>query len=137
MQRVSIHMQRQDRTGIQRHCKEQHNYSNPQKRGRQKKGAEQDKMWEERQHCQRFFEFAQWKKYFRVSKQPEQDRQHEGGKISDAIMERFAEEIEESMAMKRKEREIEGSGSRYLPNPCTTAPTLTSPEIHSLTLLVC
>jgi hypothetical protein len=32
-------------------------------------------------------------------------------------MERFAEEIEESMAKKRKEKEIEGSGSRYLPNP--------------------
>jgi hypothetical protein len=52
------------RTRIQRHYKEQHNYSNPQKKERQKKGAEQDKMWEESQHCQRVFEFAQWKKYF-------------------------------------------------------------------------
>jgi hypothetical protein len=105
------------RTGIQRHCKEQHNYSNPQKRGRQKKGAEQDKMWEESQHCQRFFEFAQWKKYFQVLKQSGQDRQCVGAEISDARMERLAEEIEESMMKKRKEREIQGNGSRYLPNP--------------------
>jgi hypothetical protein len=32
-------------------------------------------------------------------------------------MERLAEEIVESMMKKRKEREIEGSGSRYLPDP--------------------
>jgi hypothetical protein len=32
-------------------------------------------------------------------------------------MERLAEEIVESMMKKRKEREIEGSSSRYLPNP--------------------
>jgi hypothetical protein len=42
--------------------------------------------------------------------------QHEGAKVSDAIMDRFAEEIEENIAIKRKEREIEGSGSSYLPN---------------------
>jgi hypothetical protein len=31
-------------------------------------------------------------------------------------MERLAEELKESIAKKRKEREIEGSSSRYLPN---------------------
>ena len=38
-------------TGIQKHCKEQHRWSNPQKRGRQKRGERQDMMWEEGQHC--------------------------------------------------------------------------------------
>ena len=103
--------------GIQEHCKDQHRWSNPQKRGRQKKGAEQDKMWKEGQHCQRFFEFAQWKRYFQVSNQLGQNRQYSNIGISNATMERFADEIEESMAQKRKEREIEGSSSRYLPNP--------------------
>lgn len=46
------------RKGIQDHCKEEHDWVNPQKRGRQKKEVQQEKMWEEDQHCQRFFEFA-------------------------------------------------------------------------------
>jgi hypothetical protein len=33
--------------GIQEHCKDQHRWLNPQKRGRQKRGAEEDKIWEE------------------------------------------------------------------------------------------
>jgi hypothetical protein len=103
--------------GIQEHCKGQHGWINPQKRGRQEKRAEQDQTWEESQDCQRFFEFAQWKRYFQVSKQPEEDRQHRGTEISNAKMERLAEEIEESMAEKKRERKIEGSSSRYLPNP--------------------
>jgi hypothetical protein len=52
-----------------------------------------------------------------VLKQLKQDRQHGGTKISNAIMERLTEELKESIAKKRKEREIEGSSSRYLPNP--------------------
>jgi hypothetical protein len=51
------------------------------------------------------------------SKQSGQDRQCGGVEISDATMERLTEEIEECMMKKRKERKIEGNGSRYLPNP--------------------
>jgi hypothetical protein len=56
-------------------------------------------------------------RYFQVLKQSEEDRQYRGVEISDATMERLAEEIEEILVKKKKEREIEGSGSRYLPNP--------------------
>jgi hypothetical protein len=52
-----------------------------------------------------------------VLKQPEQDRQYRGAKISNATIERLTEELKESIVKKRKEREIEGSSSRYLPNP--------------------
>jgi hypothetical protein len=51
-----------------------------------------------------------------VSKQLEEDRQYRGVEISDTTMERLVEEIEESMMKKRKERETESNGSRYLPN---------------------
>lgn len=105
------------RTGIQDHCKEEHNWVNPQKRGRQKKEAQQEKMWEEGQQCQRFFEFAQWKKYFQVSRQPEQSRQQRGSEPNDRKLERLIEEMAETLTEKRKERVIGGSGSRYLPNP--------------------
>ena len=104
---------------MQKHCKTEHNWKNTQKRGgdvRKKTVGGDNRMWEEGQHCQRFFEFAQWKRYFQVSKQLELDRQHGGAKISDATIERLAEELKESIAKKRKEREIKGSSSRYLPN---------------------
>jgi hypothetical protein len=39
-------------------------------------------------------------------------------------MEKLAEEIEESMEKKRKEREIEGSSNRYLPNLCSRLPAI-------------
>lgn len=99
------------------HCRAQYSQSNSQKRGRQKKGVQQDKMQEESQHCQRFFEFAQQKKYFQVSKQLEQSRQHRDSEPSNRRIERFAEEIAETMTEKRKERVIGNSSSRYLPNP--------------------
>jgi hypothetical protein len=105
---------------MQKHCKVEHNWENTQKRGgdsRKKTAGGNNKIWKEGQYCQRFFKFAQWKKYFQVSKQSRQDRQCGGVEISDATMERLAEEIEESMMKKRKEREIEGNSSRYLPNP--------------------
>jgi len=105
------------RTGIQSHCKEVHDWVNLQKRGRQKKDVQQEKIWEEGQHCQRFFEFAQWKKYFQVSKQPEQGREHRSSEANDEKIERLVEEMEESMVEKRKERVIGDSSSRYLPNP--------------------
>jgi hypothetical protein len=108
-----------DMSTMQKHCKVEHNWENTEKRGgnvRKKTAGGNNRIWKEGQHCQRFFEFAQWKKYFQVSNQQEWDMQHEGAKVSDAIMERFAEEIEESIAKKKREREIEGSGSRYLPN---------------------
>ena len=35
------------RTGMQSHCREEHGWINPQRKGRQKKGAQQDKVWEE------------------------------------------------------------------------------------------
>jgi hypothetical protein len=44
-------------------------------------------------------------RYFQISKQPEENKQYRGVGISDATMKRFAEEIEESMAKERRERE--------------------------------
>jgi hypothetical protein len=51
-----------------------------------------------------------------VLKQLEQDRQYRCDKISNIIIERLTEELKESIVKKRKEREIKGSSSRYLPN---------------------
>lgn len=62
---------------MQRHYKTEHNWRNTQKRGgnvRKKTTGGENKGWKEGQHYQRFFEFTQWKRYFQVLEQPEQDR---------------------------------------------------------------
>ena len=100
------------------HCRTEHNWKNPQRGGRdirKKRAIREGRLQERGQHYQKFFEFAQQKRYFQVSEQLEQGRQY-NVKNEDVDIERLVEELEESIVEKRKDREIEGSSSRYLPN---------------------
>ncbi|KAK5109835.1 hypothetical protein LTR85_002040 [Meristemomyces frigidus] len=106
---------------IQRHCKEQHGWKNRQKRGgnaRQKLVHSTNKMWQEGQDCQRFFEFGKWKKYFAVKVQPPQQERsvldaEEREKRADAVIDKHLADIEAY----RREQCIGGEGSRYTPMP--------------------
>jgi hypothetical protein len=54
---------------IQQHCKAEHAWENDQRRGgntRVKSKHTPNRMWKEGVHCQRFFEYKQWKKVFPV-----------------------------------------------------------------------
>jgi len=55
---------------IQRHCRVEHQWVNSQKRGRQRREErehiQEQKPWREGVSYQRFFEYAQWKKFFEV-----------------------------------------------------------------------
>ena len=105
--------------GIQQHCKQQHGWGNRQKRGdpiakRQKHSP--NKMWQDGQHCQRFFEHPHWKTYFAVTVlPPPQERSivdiGEREKRADALIAKHMADVE---AYKR-ERPIGGEGSRYMP----------------------
>jgi hypothetical protein len=56
--------------GIQKHCKEEHNWENKQKRGgdvRAKQTHSPNKFWECNQACQRFFKRGKWQRYFEVA----------------------------------------------------------------------
>ena len=108
-------------SGIQKHCNEQHRWVNRQKRGgnaRDKAVHSANKMWQEGQCCQRFFEFGKWKKYFPVMSPPTL-RQHSKADVeererrSEAIIDKHLADLE---AHKRR-RLIGGEGSRYTPMP--------------------
>ena len=79
---------------IHRHCREQHGWQNSQRSGRPtraaKEQAEANRMWEENVTYQRFFEYAQWKRYFRVQQVGEQ-----ANPADRSIIERGAEFLEQ------------------------------------------
>lgn len=56
--------------GIQKHCKEEHNWENKQNRGgdvRTKQTHSANKLWECNRACQRFFKKGKWQRYFEVA----------------------------------------------------------------------
>lgn len=65
---------------MQKHCKETHGWINSQKRGGNVKAKQQhsaNKLWVEKQYCQRFFKQGSWQQYFQVMKgdNPEDENQ--------------------------------------------------------------
>ena len=61
-----------ERTGITRHCRQQHQWKNPRTRGGNRRGEEAEEtgqIWEEDQRCQRFFKTGPWQRYFAVRSQ--------------------------------------------------------------------
>lgn len=108
------------RRGIQQHCKEEHNWTNPRKRGRNSKRKDYEKdsfMWVEKQHCQRFFEFAQWKRYFKVEQRQQESRKESEQEALESKMDKLAQVLEDRMLESRLERNFRESSNRYLPNP--------------------
>ncbi|KAK3620044.1 hypothetical protein LTR22_025756 [Elasticomyces elasticus] len=79
-----------------------------------------NKMWDEGKHCQRFFEFGKWQRYFQVSAR-EQDRQERNRSVESIQRGEQAENIlAEGKAVveaARARRKIEASISRYDANP--------------------
>jgi superfamily II DNA helicase RecQ len=57
-------------TGIQKHCKDGHDWVNVQKRGgdaRGKRFHSENRLWECNRACQRFFKVGKWQKYFEIA----------------------------------------------------------------------
>ena len=113
-----------ERTGIQRHCREQHQWKNPRKRGRQPKDKESIipqplEAWVKEQPCQRFFKTGKGQRYFAVqpeggsnSQQDEAtfDRQgakQQGKMVLDELFARFDKARQEDDSVRR----------RWEPNP--------------------
>ena len=76
-----------------------------------------DKPWVVDQPCQRFFEFRQWKKFFKIAQPGQESTQAEtaGGRttqIGDAILFQLTQDLEAA----RQKRTIDGNTSRYMPN---------------------
>lgn len=54
-------------SGMQKHCRSEHGWVNERGRGGnvRKKGKQAlNRMWQDKQRCQRFFEYRQWQRYF-------------------------------------------------------------------------
>ncbi|KAK5686819.1 hypothetical protein LTR17_026816 [Elasticomyces elasticus] len=77
-------------------------------------------MWDEGKHCQRFFEFGKWQRYFQVSAR-EQDRQERNRSVESIQRGEQAESIlaegKPVVEAARARRKIEASISRYDANP--------------------
>ncbi|KAF1818782.1 uncharacterized protein K489DRAFT_384692 [Dissoconium aciculare CBS 342.82] len=59
-----------ERTGIQKHCKDQHNYQSTRAKGRPDFDAVHRPLWETNQPCQRLFRTGKWQKVFPVQVVP-------------------------------------------------------------------
>ena len=109
---------------IQRHCTQKHGWQNNQKRGRATKEgreyAQANKKWKEGVTYQRFFEYAQWKKYFRVQ---ELGQEQEGQPISlraEELVQRgeaFLEEWDREAREEKSKAVIGENSNRYQTTP--------------------
>lgn len=77
-----------------------------------------NRMWDEGQSCQRFFEYRQWQQYFAVT-QTSKGQEQEGNEATDAEA-RVRQLLEESRAKTEDARErqaVDGSFKRYVADP--------------------
>lgn len=112
--------------GIQKHCRLEHGWMNERGRGGnvRKKGKQAlNRMWEDKQSCQRFFEYRQWQRYFVVSQgRPDQEAEEvegEGEETIDADV-GLREVLRESRAKVEEARQrqtVDGSFKRYVADP--------------------
>ncbi|GIZ36530.1 hypothetical protein CKM354_001215300 [Cercospora kikuchii] len=97
---------------IAAHCRQAHAWSSNQARGRSRNGRggpPTDRIWEEGQHCQRFFKFRGWQRYFVVSHAVE-------APASDA-MRALLGQIQERREELRKESTIPAENARSVADP--------------------
>ena len=101
--------------GMTKHCREKHNWRSDRSKGGSKKqrmAEVPNKIWEEGIHCQRFFEFAKWKKYFQIKIEgvynPDKEQEEQG--------KRWAEGYRKEMERRGEGKVIEGLGGRYKAN---------------------
>lgn len=84
---------------IRRHCQNEHDWKNPQKKSsptkEQKEQAERGKVWREGVSYQRFFEYAQWKQYFEVTIQNEQVGEPDGSELFQQVFDEVREQRRE------------------------------------------
>jgi len=106
---------------MQRHCKKTHNWVNSQKRGGNSRAKQQqpgNRLWIDKQHCQRFFKQGAWQQYFQVMQEEgeEADPYPERSLViiekGKKMLDQQLEEVEEA----KKRRLIEADGNRYVPN---------------------
>lgn len=109
--------------GIQKHCREEHGWTNKAGRGgnvRERSRNPPPRPWLDNQQCQRFFEYPKWKKYFRVETSVEasqmstsDERNQRASQLGQDILDNYIQDIRDQ----EEQRRIEGSTSRYMPNP--------------------
>jgi len=101
---------------IQRHYRVEHRWVNPQKRGRQRREEreriEEQKPWREGVSYQRFFEYAQWKRFFEVQIQVQETNDPDDQILTERAYERAKREKSEQ----KQKRQIEGAANRFQPN---------------------
>ena len=89
---------------------------NPHKRGGQRREereyVEEQKPWREGVSYQRFFEYAQWKRFFEVQTQVQETNDPD----DQAITERAYEQAKREKNEQREKRQIEGAVNRFQPN---------------------
>ncbi|KAF1821890.1 uncharacterized protein K489DRAFT_426801, partial [Dissoconium aciculare CBS 342.82] len=102
-----------ERTGIQKHCKDQHNYQSTRAKGRPDFDAVHRPPWETNQPCQRLFRTGKWQKVFPVQVVP-----HAGPAVDidhaaqgKAWMAKLFADFQQAQEDARTER------TRYEPNP--------------------
>ena len=101
---------------IQRHCRVVHQWVNPRKTSRPRKDEieqqERQKPWREGVSYQRFFEYAQWKRFFEVQSQVQETNDPD----DQAITERAYEQAKREKNEQREKRQIKGAANRFQPN---------------------
>lgn len=106
---------------MQRHCKKAHNWINSQKRGGNSRAKQQhtaNRLWIEKQHCQRFFTQGAWQQYFQVMQEAEEE-QEEFPEQSQIIIEKGEKMLKQQLAEVKeanKRRAIEADSNRYVAN---------------------
>ena len=110
-------------THIGTHCRRIHGWSSNQARGRSRGGPggpPTNRIWEEQQHCQRFFKMRAWQRFFVVSQAVE-------APARDA-MRALLGQIQERREELRKESAIPAENARSVADPWTRRPTTTGPR---------
>lgn len=109
-------------TAIQRHCRVQHQWKNPRRRGRiqgHHHAVKTSQIWVEKQPCQRLFQARRWPQYFTVqvdrrlnsSRDEEVISSEEVTQHGKTILEGFFQEFERAQQGDNEQRR------RYEPNP--------------------
>nr|OQO32516.1 hypothetical protein B0A51_00925 [Rachicladosporium sp. CCFEE 5018] len=104
------------RSGIQKHCRIEHGWENPRKRGQHSRiciAEKLEQLWVASQPCQRFFKTGTWQGYFPVQVVPEPGPAPIVNTIAQANtwIEGLFEKFEEAR------KEDESQRNRYEPNP--------------------
>jgi RecQ family ATP-dependent DNA helicase len=100
---------------IQQHCREEHGWSNPQKKGGQRKGEVRDVPWRSGVHCQHFFVRGPGAQYFEVQAEGSSPAMPSGDVDLEAIKHKLSQAMQQ--ANEEQRRQITEPEESREPNP--------------------